>query len=59
MRQADYLDPDFDAWGECDGSQITCAREGAGGGADLAGGGGHSRNEAEGFTLEFPPSLRW
>ena len=56
VRQADYLDPDFDAGGECDGSLTACAREGAGGGADLAGCGGYSRNEAEGFTLYPPPS---
>ena len=53
MRQADYVDPEFDARGECDRSLTACAREGAGGGADFAGYGGQSRNEAEGFKLFF------
>ena len=51
MRQADYLDPDFDAGGECDGPLTAYTREGGGGGTDLAGYGGQSRNEAEGFEL--------
>jgi len=58
VSQADYVDPEFDAGGECDGSLTTCAREGAGGGADLAGHGGQFWNEAGSFELFFL-TLRW
>ena len=53
MTQANYVNPEFDPVGKCDGSLIACAREGAGGGADLTGYGGQSWNEAEGFELFF------
>ena len=54
MRQAEYLDHEIDARGECDGSLTACAREGAGGGSDFAGCDGHRGDEAEGFELFFP-----
>jgi len=53
VSQADYVDPEFDAGGECDGPLTACAREGAGGGTDFAGYGGQSGNETEGFELFF------
>ena len=58
MRQAEYLDHEFDASGECDGSLTAGARKGAGSGTDLAGYDSRSWNEANGFELFFP-ALRW
>ena len=58
MAQADYLDPEFDSGGECDGPPTACARKGAGGGTDLAGQDGQFWNEAEGFELFFL-AFRW
>ena len=58
MRQADYLNPEFNAGGECDGSLTACAREGAGSGTNLAACCDHYRNEAECFELLFL-AFRW
>ena len=53
MSQADHLDHEFDARGECDGSLTACARESAGGWPHMAGCEDHCGNEAEGFELFF------